>query len=91
MGDTQTEVDHLKASLNQRPDQEDTRGLLIAGDLALGAYDDAMRLADTALARGGTPAVFTGLRRLADSAAKAGAPPGSVRVGINTGAVRRGP
>ena len=91
MGETNAEAEHFRASLAQRPDQEDTRGYLIAADLALGAYDEAMRLADSALARGGTPAVFAGLRRLADSAAKAGAPPGSVRIRINAGAVRRGP
>ena len=91
MGETTTEVEHLRASLTQRPDQQDTRAFLITADLALGAYDEAAKLADGAIARGDAPAVFAGLRKLADSAAKAGAPPGSIRVGINTGAVRRGP
>jgi hypothetical protein len=91
MGDTNAEAEHLRASLAQRPDQQDTRGYLIAADLALGSYDEAVRLADSALARGEAPTVFAGLRRLADSAAKAGAPAGSVRIGINTGDVRRAP
>ena len=90
-GENEAEAEHLRASLAAEPNQEDTRGYLVASDLALGRYDDASRQADSALARGGTPAVFDGLRRLADSAAKAGAPPGSVRIAINTGAVRRGP
>jgi hypothetical protein len=91
MGDVAAEADHLRSSLAQRADQEDTRGYLIAADLALGAYAEARRLADSAVARGDARTVFDGLRRLADSAEKAGAPPGSIRVGINTGDVRRGP
>jgi len=91
MGETKTEAEYLRGSLADRPDQEDTRGYLIAADLALGLYDEASRQADSALARGGRPTVFSGLRRLADSAASAGAPAGSVRVGITTGDVRRGP
>jgi hypothetical protein len=90
-GDRVAEAANLHASLADRPDQEDARGYLIAADLALGKYDEAARQADSALARGATPAVFGGLRRLADSAARADAPPGSIQVGINLGAVRRAP
>jgi hypothetical protein len=73
-------------SLEENPDQEDSRGYLVAALLALGQYDQAARQADTALARGGSPAVFLGLRGLADSAARTGAPPGSVRIRVVTGA-----
>jgi hypothetical protein len=90
VGDTAAEAANLRASLADRPDQDDTRGFLIAADLALGLYDAAAQQADSALARGGSPAVFNALRQLADSAARVGAPAGSVRIAINTGAVRRG-
>jgi hypothetical protein len=38
------------------------------------------------MARGGSPGVFQGLRALADSAASAGAPAGSVKIRVVTGA-----
>lgn len=89
LGRTSDEAEQLRASLAQRPDQEDTRGYLVAADLLLGRYDAAGAEADTALARGGAASVFRGLRALADSARRAGAPAGSVKVGINTGAPQR--
>lgn len=89
VGDRAAEAANLRESLAARPDQEDARGLLIAADFALGRYDDAARQADSALARGATPDVFRGLRQLADSAARVGAPAGSIHVAINLGAVRR--
>jgi hypothetical protein len=91
VGDRATEAANLRESLADRPEQEDARGLLIAADLALGLYEDAARQADSALARGATPAVFRGLKQLADSAARVQAPAGSINVGINLGAVRRAP
>jgi tetratricopeptide (TPR) repeat protein len=80
MGESEREVGELQKSLAEAPGQEDTRGHLIAAYLLLGRYADAARQIDTALARGGQPQVFRGLRALADSAARAGAPPGSIRV-----------
>jgi hypothetical protein len=89
-GRHEEEVAHLLESLRQRPEQEDTRAYLIAAYLVLGRYDDAARESEQALARGPTtPEVFVRLRALADSAALAGAAPGTVRVGIRTGAMLR--
>jgi hypothetical protein len=85
-GESASEAEQLRLSLEENPDQEDSRGYLVAALLAMGQYDQAARQADTALARGDSPAVFQGLRALADSAARAGAPPGSVRIRVVTGA-----
>jgi protein O-mannosyl-transferase len=85
-GESGPEAEELRASLAEEPGQEDARGYLIAAYLALGRYDSAAGEADSALARGGKPEVFGRLRALADSAARAGAPPGSIRIRINTGA-----
>ena len=91
LGAVANEAEHLRASVAQRPEQEEARAYLIGAELTLGEYADAARQADSALARGSAPKVFSGLRRLADSAAKVGAPPGSVRIAISTGDVRRAP
>jgi len=85
LGETAPEVDQLRASLAEQPRQEDTRGYLIVALLALGRYPEAAAQADSALAAGATPQVFTGLRAVADSAARAAAPPGSVRIRLQTG------
>jgi hypothetical protein len=87
-GETEAESEQLLASLEENPDQEDTRGHLVAAYLALGKYAEAGQAADSALARGGAGPVFSGLRALADSAARASAPPGSVRIRVTTGAAR---
>jgi tetratricopeptide (TPR) repeat protein len=79
-GETQLEVEELQRSLDELPSQEDTRGHLIAGLLLLGRYADAARQIDSALARGAPQEAFRELRALADSAARTGAPPGSIRV-----------
>jgi hypothetical protein len=85
-GETRLEVDELRASLAQVPDQEDARGHLVVALLALGRYEEAKLEVDTALARGvSRPEVFRELRALADSAARVMAPAGSVRVRIRTG------
>ena len=85
-GESASEAEQLRLSLEENPEQEDSRGYLVAARLALGQYDEAAREADTAMARGGAPAVFQGLRAMADSAARIGAPPGSVRIRVVTGA-----
>jgi hypothetical protein len=85
-GESASEAEQLRLSLEENPDQEDSRGHLVAARLVLGQYDRAAREADTALARGASPTVFQGLRALADSAARAGAPAGSVRIRVVTGA-----
>jgi hypothetical protein len=90
-GDRDAAAVQLRASLAQHPNQDDTRGLLVAAELALGRYDAAKREADEAIAHGGREEVFGGLRRLADSASRSGAPPGSVNVGIALAGSRRSP
>jgi hypothetical protein len=85
-GESASEAEQLRLSLEENPDQEESRGYLVAALLAMGRYDLAAQEADSAMARGGSPSVFQGLRALADSAAGAGAPPGSVRIRVVTGA-----
>jgi hypothetical protein len=80
MGETEREVEELRRSLEMEPGQEDSRGYLISAYLLLGKYAEAKAEVDAALARGGAREVFGSLRTLADSAAAAGAPPGSIRV-----------
>lgn len=84
-GEREAEVEQLHASLAAEPVQLDTRGYLVAALLALGRYDEAAREADAAIAAGGTLEVFTGLRQVADSAARVGAPAGSVQIRVRTG------
>lgn len=75
-------VRELRASLADAPEQELTRHYLVLGLLALGAYREAASEADSALARGGDPAVFGELRVLADSAYRLGVPPGGFVIRI---------
>lgn len=75
-------VEQLSASLRSAPDREETWNYLILGHLGLGNYDEAARLSDSALAHGGSPALFSGHRALADSAARDSAPPGSIRIRV---------
>jgi tetratricopeptide (TPR) repeat protein len=91
LGETALESEQLVASLAERPDQLDTRGFLIAAFLALGRYPEAAGQADSALAHGGDPGVFQGLRALADSAARVGAAPGTVGVQLTTMPLSRTP
>ncbi len=84
-GDRAREADELRKSLASNPTQRDTRGYLVAALLVLGQYSDASRQCDTALARGVAPDLFRQLRATADSAARVGAPPGSIDMGIVSG------
>lgn len=79
------EAEQLSISLADRPDQLDARGYLVAAELALGRYAAASAQCDSALARGGAPAVFNGLKQLADSAARVHAAPGAIQVAISLG------
>lgn len=83
-GDHGAEAVQLEASLSQQPSQLDGRGYLIAAYLTTGQYEKAAAQADSAIAHGGVPSVFSRLRQLADSAREAQAPPGSIRIAINT-------
>ena len=89
-GESALALEQLRASLGADPTQEQTRQYLVLAYLALGAYEEAARQADTALARGGAPETFATLRALADTAIRERAPPGSIRIRINppTGATR---
>lgn len=78
-------VEQLRASLAEAPERQETWNYLILGYLALGEYPSAARAADEALARGASAELFGGLRRLADSAFRAGAPPGSIRIRVVPG------
>jgi protein O-mannosyl-transferase len=88
-GERAQEVEQLRASLAAEPAQPEARGHLVAALLALGHYKEAAREADSALAAGGAQEVFNGLRVLADSAAQANAPAGSVVVRLQTGPRQR--
>lgn len=75
----------LEASLAAVPDQEETRHYLVLSYLALARYDEAAAQADSALARGFNTGLFAGLRALADTLAREGAPPGSLRINVRRG------
>lgn len=78
-------VVELRASLTAAPERQETWNYLILGLLALGEYSEAARAADDVLARGASTELFGGLRRLADSAFRAGTPPGSIRIRVVPG------
>jgi tetratricopeptide (TPR) repeat protein len=78
-------VAELRASLAAAPERQETWNYLILGLLALGEYSEAARAADEVLASGASTELFGGLRRLADSAFRAGAPPGSIRIRVVPG------
>ena len=88
-GDHAGEVEQLRESLAGNPDQEDARAYLVAALLALGRYAEAAGEADAARTRGDPNSVFAGLAMLADSARRANAPPGSIRVQIDPQPRRR--
>lgn len=69
-------------SLRIEPDQPGARASRIACFLHLGRYEDAMAEADLAIAAGRAAEDFIGYRAVADSAARAGAPPGTVRLRV---------
>jgi protein O-mannosyl-transferase len=83
-GENGLAMEQVMASRAAAPEEGLPREYQVIGSLALGRYADAARQADSALARGVTPEVFAQLRALADSAARAGAPPGSIRVRVRS-------
>jgi tetratricopeptide (TPR) repeat protein len=88
-GDETGAVDQWRASVRQRPDQEFERGSMIVHELSLGRYASAKADADSAVAAGAKAAIFSRLGAVADSAARAGAPPGSIQIGLEGGNLRR--
>lgn len=81
-GDARRAEEQLRASLSDSPGQEETWNYLVLALLAEGAYVEAAREADSALARGLSAELFGGLRALADSAIEARAPSGSIRIRV---------
>jgi hypothetical protein len=75
-------VEQLLVSRQEAPMEQETWHYLILGYLNLGEYPIARDEAGAALARGFSAEVFGDLRALADTALKAGAPPGSIRVRV---------
>jgi len=84
--DYAAEVDQLRTSLSQVPDQESTRGKLVVAELALGRYGDARADADSAIVHGASATVFGGLQAVADSAARVKAPAGTIKIVLHLGA-----
>jgi hypothetical protein len=82
-------LEQLRASLAEAPDKKETRYYLILAYLTLGAYAEAAREADSALARGFSPEVFGELRAVAEAAMRAGAPPGSLTIRMRAGSQPR--
>jgi protein O-mannosyl-transferase len=78
-------VEQLLVSLGEAPERLETWNYLILGYLGLGNYPEAARLAGEALNRGAPAEPFAGLGRLADSAFRVQAPPGSIRVRVVPG------
>jgi hypothetical protein len=78
-------LEQLQASLVETPDKAETRYYLTLAYLTVGAYADARREADAALALGLSPKTFGELRAVADRAIQAGAPPGSLRIRVGSG------
>jgi tetratricopeptide (TPR) repeat protein len=82
-GNMEAAVSELEASLADDDSKPETWNYLILAHLTLGHYDQAARLADAALARGGALEMFGSHRALADSAARHRLPPGSIRIRVN--------
>lgn len=75
-------LEQLLASRREHPGEAETWNYLILAYLNLGEYPTAMQEAESALARGLPAQMFGDLRALADTAMKAGAPRGSIRVQV---------
>ena len=86
LGANDRPLEQLQASLAETPDKAETRYYPILAYLTVGAYADARREADAALARGLSPKTFGELRAVADRAIQVGAPPGSLRIRVGSGA-----
>ncbi len=73
-------VFQLRQSLEEAPNKRETWHFLVLGYLSLGEYATAARLADSAVALGGSAALFAPLRAVADTALREKWPPGSIRI-----------
>jgi len=72
----------LRVSLAEDPRQIQTLSALPPALIAVGRYEEAKRLADSIVVAEHAPPLMVLLSRVADSAMKAHAPPGSVRIGV---------
>jgi len=84
IGDDSDAVMLLRASLAEDPRQITTIAALAPALLGAGHYAEAKYLADSIVVAENAPPLMVQMSRLADSALKVNAPPGSIRVGIPT-------
>jgi protein O-mannosyl-transferase len=82
IGDDKDAVMLLRASLADDPRQIQTIAALPPALIGAGDYAAAKRLADSIVVAEHAPPLMVEMSRIADSAMKASAPPGSVRVGL---------
>jgi MFS family permease len=78
----QIAVEQMVASVRESPDLEEARHYLVLSYLGAGDYAAAVAESDSALARGFNPDLFLGLRALADTALRSGAPAGAIKVQV---------
>lgn len=81
-GDCYPALDLYAESLRIEPEQPAVRASRIACFLHLGRYEEAIAEADAAILAGRAVADFVGYRAVADSAARVGALPGTVRLKV---------
>jgi len=84
IGDDSDAVMLLRASLAEDPRQITTIAALAPALLGAGHYAEAKYLADSIVVAENAPPLMVQMSRLADSAMKVNAPPGSIRIGIPT-------
>ncbi len=82
IGDDKDAVMLLRASLADDPREIQTLAALPPALIGAGRYEEAKRLADSIIVAENAPPLMVQMSRLADSAMKVNAPPGSVRVGV---------
>jgi protein O-mannosyl-transferase len=82
IGDDSDAVMLLRASLRDDPRQIATMAQLAPALLGAGRYAEAKQLADSIIVTENAPPIMVQMSRLADSAMKVNAPPGSMRIGI---------
>jgi hypothetical protein len=82
IGDDSDAVTLLRVSLAEDPRQISTVAALAPALLGAGRYAEAKKLADSIIVAENAPPIMVQMSRLADSAMKINAPPGSMRIGI---------
>lgn len=82
IGDDSDAVMLLRVSQQEDPRQIQTVAALGPALIGAGRYLEAKQLADSVIAAEQAPPMMVQLSRIADSAMKANAPPGSIRIGV---------